>query len=116
MLWSDICGENDQSNEEYEIPAVLLKRKPNYQWNPVKGKLIFIMIIIGLCVIKLLCISELMNRELGSLSKPGRTGKTDVMFEQRFYGSLRTVERLELMYKLNKHKGCVNSINFHPEG
>lgn len=61
-------------------------------------------------------ISELMNRELGNSIRPGSCGKTDVIFEQRFYGSLHAVERLELMYKLNKHRGCVNSINFHPEG
>lgn len=42
VLWSDICGQNDQSNDDFEIPPVLLKRKPNYQWNPVKGKPIFV--------------------------------------------------------------------------
>lgn len=78
--------------------------------------MIIIVILVIVQITKLLWISELINRELGTISKPGKTGKTDVMFEQRFYGSLRTVERLELMYKLNKHKGCVNSINFHPEG
>lgn len=46
----------------------------------------------------------------------GKTGKDDVLFEHRFYGSLHAVYRLKKLHNLNKHKGCVNSINFHPEG
>ncbi|XP_077286810.1 DDB1- and CUL4-associated factor 8 [Arctopsyche grandis] len=92
--WTDTSFRNDDSND-YETPHVLLKRKPKHEWSVIK---------------------ELMNRELGNSIRPGKCGKSDVIFEQRFYGSLHAVERLELMYKLNKHKGCVNSINFHPEG
>nr|WIM01448.1 DDB1- and CUL4-associated factor 8 [Limnephilus lunatus] len=94
--WSDMeSSHNDESNSDSETPHVLLKRKPIHSWNVIK---------------------ELINRERGSGIGYRKSGKSDVLFEQRFYGSLHTVERLELMYKLNKHKGCVNSINFHPEG
>lgn len=38
------------------------------------------------------------------------------LFQRRCYGSLHCVQRLELMYKLERHDGCVNSLNFHPNG
>lgn len=38
------------------------------------------------------------------------------LFEQRMYGSLHSVQRLELMYKLEHHDGCVNSLNFNHSG
>lgn len=34
----------------------------------------------------------------------------------RFYGSLHAVQRLELMYKLQEHRGCVNTLNFNSGG
>lgn len=37
-------------------------------------------------------------------------------FQHRYYGSLHAVQRLELMYKLEKHRGCVNSLNFNRSG
>lgn len=37
-------------------------------------------------------------------------------FEYRARGSLHVVERLELMYKLEEHRGCVNSLNFNKAG
>ncbi|OQR79013.1 DDB1- and CUL4-associated factor 8-like, partial [Tropilaelaps mercedesae] len=37
-------------------------------------------------------------------------------FRSRCYGSLRSVERLELMAKLDGHWGCVNSVSFCSEG
>ncbi|XP_063377846.1 DDB1- and CUL4-associated factor 8 [Cydia fagiglandana] len=59
---------------------------------------------------------EILNREMGLTLPSGKTTKEDVMFERRFYGSLHAVYRLQKLHHLNKHKGCVNSINFHPEG
>ncbi|XP_058802329.1 DDB1- and CUL4-associated factor 8-like isoform X2 [Phymastichus coffea] len=35
---------------------------------------------------------------------------------QRFYGSLHVVQRLELMYKLEEHVGCVNALGFNQQG
>lgn len=37
-------------------------------------------------------------------------------FGNNVYGSLHAVERLELMYKMQKHRGCVNSLNFNKAG
>ncbi|XP_022691611.1 DDB1- and CUL4-associated factor 8-like isoform X2 [Varroa jacobsoni] len=45
----------------------------------------------------------------GTYGNPG-------VFRNRCYGSLRSVERLELMAKLDGHWGCVNSVSFCPEG
>lgn len=38
------------------------------------------------------------------------------MFKIRVAGSLNSVERLELMAKLEHHRGCVNSLNFSQDG
>lgn len=38
------------------------------------------------------------------------------LFWQHCYGSLHSVKRLELMYKLEKHHGCVNAISFNRSG
>ncbi|KAG8326200.1 DDB1- and CUL4-associated factor 8 [Homalodisca vitripennis] len=37
-------------------------------------------------------------------------------FQHRYYGSLHAVQRLELMYKLDEHYGCVNSLHFNRSG
>lgn len=39
-----------------------------------------------------------------------------VNFQKRCYGSLMPVQKLELMYKLEDHEGCVNCLNFSPNG
>ena len=51
-------------------------------------------------------------RQLGFSNK---TQGSD-LFQQRMYGSLHSVQRLELMYKLECHSGCVNSLNFNSSG
>lgn len=38
------------------------------------------------------------------------------LFQQRCYGSLHSVQRLELMYKLDAHQGCVNALHFNSSG
>jgi len=38
------------------------------------------------------------------------------LFQQRCYGSLHAVQRLELMYKLEAHRGCVNTLHFNSSG
>lgn len=63
-------------------------------------------------------LKELFYREHG-LSGNGRrsvTGRDPQMFKMRLCGSLNVVQRLELMYKLERHDGCVNSLNFSPDG
>lgn len=59
--------------------------------------------------------TEIINREMG-LTYPCGTSKSDLRFEQKFYGSLHVVYRMEKLHHLYQHKGCVNSINFHPQG
>lgn len=90
-------SNNEEETEENKgkTPSVLLKTKPKHSY--------FIL-------------REIINREMGLTFPCGKTAKEDVMFEQRFYGSLHAVYRLKKLHNLNKHRGCVNSINFHPEG
>lgn len=38
------------------------------------------------------------------------------LFRFNCYGSLHMVERLELMYKMKKHDGCVNALHFNSSG
>ncbi|KAJ3659085.1 hypothetical protein Zmor_010793 [Zophobas morio] len=57
-------------------------------------------------------INEINKRQLGYSSKL----QSRELFQRRCYGSLHCVKRLELMYKLEEHAGCVNSLNFHPDG
>ncbi|XP_017768701.1 PREDICTED: DDB1- and CUL4-associated factor 8 isoform X2 [Nicrophorus vespilloides] len=79
---------NDESDEEH---PVLRKAKPKHNW--------FI-------------VPEVVNRQLGFSAKK----QSSQLFQRRCYGSLHCVQRLELIYKLEKHEGCVNSLNFHPNG
>ncbi|XP_012270508.1 DDB1- and CUL4-associated factor 8 [Orussus abietinus] len=51
-------------------------------------------------------IPEFVNRQMG----------LNPFFERRFYGSIHVVQHLELMYKLNKHQGCVNALDFNAKG
>ncbi|XP_053677482.1 DDB1- and CUL4-associated factor 8-like [Anopheles nili] len=37
-------------------------------------------------------------------------------FQKRAYGSVHLVQRMGLLHKLVYHTGCVNSLNFHPNG
>nr|XP_026489522.1 DDB1- and CUL4-associated factor 8 isoform X1 [Vanessa tameamea] len=89
-LWNNRNNEN-----KGEPPAVLFKTRPKHTY---------------------LILREIINRELGLTFPCGKTIQNDVMFEQKFYGSLHAVYRLEKLHSLLKHRGCVNSINFHPEG
>ncbi|CAH2108636.1 unnamed protein product [Euphydryas editha] len=89
-LWN-----NRNNDNKGEPPAVLFKTRPKHTY---------------------LILREIINRELGLTFPCGKTIQNDVMFEQKFYGSLHAVYRLEKLHSLVKHRGCVNSINFHPEG
>lgn len=80
-----------ESESEVEDPPVLSKEKPKHKW---------------------FMVPEIANRQIGSSGHY----KSSELFQRRCYGSLHSVQRLELMYKLEKHEGCVNSLNFHPNG
>lgn len=86
-----LSDKNSDTESEAEDPPVLSKEKPKHKWHMVP---------------------ELLNRELGMSAR----FKMPELFQQRCYGSLHSVQRLELMYKMDKHNGCVNSLNFHPNG
>lgn len=86
-LIHDLDSESDAESE----PPVLKKQKPVHKW----------------CMVP-----EVMGRQMGYASKR----QNPELFQRRCYGSLHSVQRLELMYKMDKHEGCVNSLNFHPDG
>lgn len=88
---STIVHDTESESENDEPPAVLKKEKPKYNW--------FI-------------VPEVINRQLGNRAHL----QNNILFQRRTYGSLHCVERLELMYKLEGHEGCVNCLNFHPNG
>lgn len=60
----------------------------------------------------------LLNRESGFFCKrsESRYANHRKVFERSFYGSLNSVQRLELMAKLNEHFGCVNCLGFSKTG
>ncbi|XP_050668654.1 DDB1- and CUL4-associated factor 8 [Leptidea sinapis] len=85
----------DNNSEQIGTPPVLSKTQPRHNY---------------------VILREIINREMGLTFPAGKTIKEDVIFERKFYGSLHAVYRMAKYNSLVKHKGCVNSINFHPEG
>ncbi|XP_034242025.1 DDB1- and CUL4-associated factor 8-like isoform X2 [Thrips palmi] len=77
-------------NEE-KYPKCLSKEIPKHKWSVTKA---------------------ILNRQIGMNTKH----QEPQLFSQRCYGSLHCVKRLELMYKLDKHHGCVNAISFNQSG
>ncbi|EEC08377.1 WD-repeat protein, putative [Ixodes scapularis] len=55
---------------------------------------------------------ELTQREYGRRSGAAHLDP----FRVGCYGSRRMVERLELMYKMRAHEGCVNALHFNAAG
>ncbi|XP_015834612.2 DDB1- and CUL4-associated factor 8 isoform X2 [Tribolium castaneum] len=76
---------------DFENHPLFKKEKPKHKWFVLK---------------------EVDQRQLGYSAKL----QSRELFQRRCYGSLHCVQRLELMYKLEEHAGCVNSLNFHPDG
>ncbi|CAG9785825.1 unnamed protein product [Diatraea saccharalis] len=94
-LWSRTRENEDTEEFRGEPPRALLKVRPKHNYFMLR---------------------EIINREMGLSLPCSKISKTNAMFEQKFYGSLHVVYRMDKLYQLNQHKGCVNSINFHPEG
>lgn len=90
---SDVdLNSNPFDDDDNDADAdVLNKNQPNHNW--------FI-------------VPELFQRQLGYNVRKQEPS----LFQRRCYGSLHCVKRLELMYKMESHRGCVNSLNFHPTG
>ncbi|CAH1173594.1 unnamed protein product [Phaedon cochleariae] len=87
---STVIHDTDTESDEEDHP-VMKKEKPKHNW---------------------FVVPEIVNRQIGFSSKL----KSNDLFQRRCYGSLHCVQRLELMYKLEEHEGCVNSLDFHPNG
>lgn len=87
---STVIHDTDTDSDE-EVHPTLKKPKPKHKW--------FI-------------IPEVVTRQIGASSKY----QSPDLFQRRCYGSLHSVQKLELMYKLEEHDGCVNSLHFHPDG
>lgn len=88
---SSTVTHDAEIESDHEEHPVLKKPKPKHNW---------------------FMIPEFVNRQIGFSAK----SQSSLLFQRRCYGSLHCVQRLELMYKLDKHEGCVNSLNFHPNG
>ncbi|ENN80678.1 hypothetical protein YQE_02903, partial [Dendroctonus ponderosae] len=86
-----ILGTDSESEEEAEEEDVLSKEKPKPTW---------------------FLVPEVMSRQYGYTAKKANPA----LFQQRCYGSLMCVQKLELMYKLEESEGCVNSLNFSADG
>uniref|UniRef100_A0A915J6R3 DDB1- and CUL4-associated factor 8 n=1 Tax=Romanomermis culicivorax TaxID=13658 RepID=A0A915J6R3_ROMCU len=56
-------------------------------------------------------------REINSRQNGWKFSSNDnLFFQYRATGSLYFVQRLELMYKMQAHRGCVNCLNFNADG
>ncbi|CAH2004622.1 unnamed protein product [Acanthoscelides obtectus] len=87
---STVIHDSDQEVND-EVNMLLLMPKPKHNW---------------------FVVPEVINRQIGYRTKMQRPE----LFMRRCYGSLHCVQRMELMYKLEEHEGCVNCLNFHPHG
>nr|CAI5835835.1 unnamed protein product [Callosobruchus analis] len=87
---STIMHDSDQEDIA-EVHQLMKKPKPKHNW---------------------FVVPEVLNRQIGYRPKLQRPE----LFMRRCYGSLHCVQRMELMYKLEEHEGCVNCLNFHPHG
>nr|CAD7444906.1 unnamed protein product [Timema bartmani] len=91
-------AEEDNEATEEVTPGVLLKSKPKHKWFVIQE-------CNGVCL-------RCYYRQTGVR---GRCQGAE-LFQQRCYGSLHSVQRLELMYKLEEHSGCVNALHFNSSG
>lgn len=81
---------NSSSNEDDDDDSIPMIARPKHKW--------------------FLC-SEVVNRQYGISNN-----FSNDLFRLRAYGSLHMVERLELMYKMKRHDGCVNTLHFNSSG
>ncbi|XP_026465744.1 DDB1- and CUL4-associated factor 8-like isoform X2 [Ctenocephalides felis] len=87
-----------QRENDNVVPLVLLKPKPKHNWQAVP---------------------EILNRPYGLVPSQNQKPKRSwgyKQFQDRYYSSLHAVQRLELMYKLEAHESCVNSLGFNKSG
>lgn len=74
-----------------ELMRIRQRPKPKHEWNFVE---------------------QTLKRQLG-----GRANhQSSVLFSNHYYDSLHVPKRLELMYKMEFHHGCVNALSFNSSG
>lgn len=84
-------SESEVEEEDDDDIRSLIKQPPKPNWFPVQ---------------------EIMKRQLGYRLN----SQSSILFQRRCYGSLHCAKRLQLFRKLEKHRGCVNCLNFHHDG
>lgn len=57
-------------------------------------------------------VEQIIQRQLGGRAKH----QTSILFGHHYYDSLHVPKRLELMYKMEFHRGCVNALSFNTTG
>lgn len=92
----DSLEDESQRKDTEEAVAIEMKRiqdrpKPKHQWNFVE---------------------QIIQRQIGGRARH----QTSVLFSHRYYDSLHVPKRLELMYKMEFHQGCVNALSFNTSG
>ncbi|KAL1509191.1 hypothetical protein ABEB36_003965 [Hypothenemus hampei] len=88
---TDTDSDSEGQDDEYDEDDVLRKAKPSHSF---------------------FMVPEFIQRQYGYPTRKANPA----LFQQRCYGSLMNVQKMELMYKLEDHEGCVNSLNFSPDG
>ncbi|XP_042858395.1 DDB1- and CUL4-associated factor 8-like [Penaeus japonicus] len=74
-----------------EMTRIKERPKPKHHWNFV---------------------DQVVQRQLGSRARY----QSSVLFSHHYYDSLHVPKRLELMYKMEFHRGCVNALSFNASG
>ncbi|XP_042229782.1 DDB1- and CUL4-associated factor 8-like isoform X1 [Homarus americanus] len=92
----DILEDESQRMDAEEAIAKEIKRiqerpKPKHEWNFVE---------------------QVIQRQIGGRAKH----QSSVLFSHHYYDSLHVPKRLELMYKMEFHRGCVNALSFNSTG
>lgn len=57
-------------------------------------------------------VDQVVQRQLGGRARH----QSSVLFSHNYYDSLHVPKRLELMYKMEFHRGCVNALSFNTSG
>jgi hypothetical protein len=118
-LYSIDVALSVESNENIEQEGFfgIGKQKPKHKWHALKA--LTERYVSGCLTVCLYLLTSLLIlavsfcfRNLGTSSHKN----IDNAFNDKCYGSLRFVERLELAFKMDCHNGCVNALHFNSSG
>lgn len=62
--------------------------------------------------LSILSLTYKLDRQMGGRARH----QSSVLFTHHYYDSLHVPKRLELMYKMQFHRGCVNALSFNSSG